>query len=253
MEETSVDPVLVLFQSQPHRAYTTEDVVNKMDNRAAKDPEAFTAAIGVTTSKLNQLIESGEISEVDSGLFKARLFFDDEKCIEHAYIGGFGNTHYTFRASIFRLNLGVLSVFFVKNQKTGEWNVTIQDITRGIKTVLEPISNGSYTFGNREAKEGENNYRQIEGIYIDPEQVVVTIDGDKVSVEDLKTLNGTRVDHLTEAGLSKYQKAAKDYLAKTDSNDQDNPVKRGRYIMDQLTNNHVNFESAFFRAVVDSM
>jgi hypothetical protein len=151
------------------------------------------------------------------------------------------------------LNLGVLSVFFVKNQKTGEWNVTIQDITRGIKTVLEPISNGSYTFGNREAKEGENNYRQIEGIYIDPEQVVVTIDGDKVSVEDLKTLNGTRVDHLTEAGLSKYQKAAKDYLAKTDSNDQDNPVKRGRYIMDQLTNNHVNFESAFFRAVVDSM
>jgi hypothetical protein len=253
MEANSVDPVLGLFQSEPHRAYTTEDVVNKLDNRAVKDPEKFSAALGVATSKLNKLIESGEISEIDAGLFKARLFFDDQKWIEHAYTGGFGNTHYAFHASIFRLNLGVLSVFFIKHKKTGKWDVTIHNTTRGEKTVLEPLSDGSYTFGSREAKEGENNYRQVEGAYIEPEHVVVTIDGDKMSIEDLKTLNGTRVDLLTEAGLSQYLKAAKDYLAQTGSSNQDNPVKRGRYIMDQLMNNHVNYESSFFGAVVESM
>lgn len=248
------DPVLKFFHDDPHRAVTAEDLVRVFTPAVAKDPQKLAAASQEMTRKLHRLMEAGEITEVADGLYKARLFFDKERYIEHAFIGGMGNTHYRFRSPIFRLNIGVLSLFFIKDLGRGNWIVTIRDTTIGKDySLIRRLEDGVYTFGNRPPEPGEERFLRIQGKYIAKTHMTVTISGEDIAVEDHKTLNGTRVDLLTKEGLSRYREVAREFLQRTDPRHHREPVVRGRFILDKLLQQHENYESGFFTAVVDSL
>jgi hypothetical protein len=249
-----VDPVLKVFTGDPHRAFKPEDLVRLFKPAAVRDPQKLAEAAAEIKASCNKLIESGQVSEIAPGLYKARLFFDPEHRIEHAFIGGFGNTTYSFVSPLFRLNIGVLSVYFVKDQRKADWILTVRDTTIGKDYCLpQRLCDGTYVIGTRPPKPGEEHHLQIQGRYIDPEHVTLTISGDKTQIEDHKTLNGTRVDHLTDKGLAEYQELAKRFINQTDRTEQSNVVKRGRFVLEELLKHHQNFEATFFSTAVDSV
>jgi len=250
----SKDPILKFLLDDPHRAYTAEDLVRSFTPLVAKDPQKLPQAAAEMTASLRKLIEAGRITEIREGLFKTRLFFDKEQNIEHAFIGGMGNTLYRFRSPIFRLNIGVLSMYFIKDKKVGDWMVTVRDTTIGKDySLLRRLRDGVHIFGSLPPKPGEEHYLQIEGKYIAKKHMTITISGDEVSVEDHNTLNGTRIDLLTSEGLARYKQVAEAFLQGTDHKDQKDPVKRGRFALEQLIHHHQNFETTFFSAVVESL
>src|SRR5437899_2974051 len=245
----SKDPILKFLLDDPHRAYTAEDLVRSFTPLVAKDPQKLPQAAAEMTASLRKLIEAGRITEIREGLFKTRLFFDKEQNIEHAFIGGMGNTLYRFRSPIFRLNIGVLSMYFIKDKKVGDWMVTVRDTTIGKDySLLRRLRDGVHIFGSLPPKPGEEHYLQIEGKYIAKKHMTITISGDEVSVEDHNTLNGTRIDLLTSEGLARYKQVAEAFLQGTDHKDQKDPVKRGRFALEQLIHHHQNFETTFFSA-----
>lgn len=246
------DQILKVLQAEPHRAYKADDLVQILKLSAPKDPQKQLQAVDHVVSELRNLVEAGRITEVASGLFKARLFFDKEECIEHALIGEMGNTLYRFRSPIFRLNIGVLSAYFIKNRSQGDWIVTVRDTTIGKDYCLvRRLRDGTYTVGSRPALTGEDHHLQIEGRYIAKKHLTLTISGDEIGVEDHKTPHGTRIDLLTREGLARYQKVAEAFWEGTDPKDQKDPVKRGRFVLERLLHDHQNFETTFFSAVVD--
>jgi hypothetical protein len=250
----AVDPISKLFASTPHQAYSAEDVVRKTDPKTAKDPQKLQAAAAETAKQLAKRVTDGTLREVGPGLFKTRLFFDSERMIEHAFLGGMEGVHYAFQGPLFRLNIGVLSAFFVRDVKNSDWTVTVRDSTIGKDycLILRP-KDGSYLIGSAPADDKTKNYLQIPGRYIAARHVTVTLDGEKITVEDLNTLDGTRVDHLTEEGLSRYRELAGRFLKETAAGDQANRVKRGRFVLNQFIEHHQNFEATFFNAVTDSL
>lgn len=249
------DPILKLLEGEPHRAFTAEDLVRTLTPALAKDPQKLQQAALDVTERVRKIQEGGRIGEISDGLFKARLFFDKEQYIEHAFIGGMGNTRYRFRAPVFRFNIGVLSLFFVKDKRAGDWVVTVRDTTIGKDYgLVQRLRDGTYTFGSRPTESGEGSHLQIEGKYIGKTHMSVTIAGDEVAVEDHNTLNGTRIDHLTSEGQARYKELAEAFLrATTDPKDQVDSVKRGRFALERLLQHHENFETSFFSAVVDSL
>lgn len=249
------DPVLKFLQAEPHRAYTAEEVARSLTPQAAKDPQKKSQVIEEMTTGLRKLVEAGHVVEIGPGVFKARLFFDkEEKNIEHAFIGGMGNVLYRFRSPIFRLNIGVLSMYFIKDKKVGDWMVTVRDTTIGKSySLLRRLRDGVHIFGSQPPKPGEEHYLQIEGKYIAKKQVTITLSGDEVGVEDHNTLNGSRIDLLTRDGLTRYEQLAEAFLRSTDPREYKDIVKRGRFVLDKLLHSHQNFETSFFSAVVDSL
>jgi len=248
------DPILKVFTAEPHQVYTAEELVKILKLQPAKDPQKQAEAVAAMTAKLRQLAEAGRITEVADGTFKARLFFDKEEHVEHAYIGGRGNTRYRFRSPIFRLNIGVLSLFCVKDNKAGDWKVTVRDTTIGKDYgLVQPLRDGTYTFGSQSPEAGQDHYRQIEGKYIAKKHVTITISGEEVAVEDHETQHGTRINFLTLEGLARYQESAKAFLQATDPKDHRDPVKRGRFVLERLLHDHQDFDTSFFSAAVDSL
>ena len=249
------DPVLKFLQAEPHRTYTAEEVARSLTPQAAKDPLKKSQAIEEMTTGLRKLVEAGHAVEIGPGSFKARLFFDkEEKNIEHAFLGGMGNALYHFRSPIFRLNIGVLSLFFVRDNQAAVWMVTIRDTTIGRDyCLMRRLRDGAFAIGSRPPEAGEVNYLQIEGRYIDKKQVTITFSGDEVGVEDHNTLNGTRIDLLTRDGLTRYEQLAEAFLRSTDPGDYKDIVKRGRFVLEKFLHSHQNFETTFFSAVVDSL
>ncbi len=248
------DPILKVLQAEPHRAYKVDELVQILKLSSPKDPQKQLQAMEQIRSELQKLIEAGRITEVASGLFKARLFFDKEEFIEHALMGEMGNTFYRFQSPIFRLNIGVLSVYFIRYRKQGDWIATIRDTTIGKDYCLvHRLRDGTYTIGSRPAVAGEDHHLQIEGRYISKKHLTLTVSGDKISIEDQKTPNGTRIDFLTQEGLARYEQVARAFLQGTDPIGQKEPVKRGRFVLERLLQHHQNFETTFFNAVVDSL
>ena len=248
-----VAPVLKSLKAEPHRPYTPEGLVRLLNPKVARDPQKLSEAAQEFRSSLNKLVEAGSIREIESGVFKARLFFDKEERIEHAFIGGMGNPIYSFRSLIFRLNIGVLSLYFIQDEKKGDWMVTVRDTTLGKDYCLAcRLRDGSYVIGNRPPEPGEDHHLQIEGRYINKKHVTITIAGNEFHIEDHKTLNGTRIDHLTEEGLAQYRDLAKKFLKQAGPSKQRDTVKRGWFVLEQLLQHHQNFEAAFFGTVVDS-
>jgi hypothetical protein len=250
----SKDPLLKFFRDDPHRAATAEEVVRAFTPAVAKDPQKLAVAVQDVTGKLQKLIEAGHIAEVGDGLYKARLFFDKERYIEHAFIGGMGNTLYRFRSPIFRLNIGVLSLFFIRDQKAKNWAVTVRDTTIGKDySLARRLGDGAHIFGSQKPEQDGERYIQVEGKYIAKRHVILTLAGEDVTVEDLKTLNGTRIDHLTQDGLARFRQVAGEFIEHTDPRSYREPVVRGQFILNKLLQDHQNFESAFFSVVVDSL
>ncbi len=247
------DPIIKFFQAEPHRAYTAEDVVKALTPQLVKDAQKKDQAVGDMASGLRKMVEGGRLAEIADGLFKSRLFFDKEQNIEHAFVGGMGNTQFRFQSPIFRLNIGVLSLYFTKDMTAGTWRVTVRDTTIGKDySLLRRLPDGTYVIGS-ERQATQPNYIQIEGKYIAKKHLTITLAGDTVSVEDHQTLNGTRIDCLTKDGLARYQAAAREFLGLSDAKDQRDPVKRGRFALERLLQQHQNFETSFFGSVVDSL
>lgn len=248
------DQIWKVLGAEKHRAYSVENLLPILKLQSPKDPQKQAQAAEQVAAGLRQLIEDGLISEIADGLFKARIFFDPEQSIEHTFIGGMGNILYRFRSPIFRMNIGVLSLYFIRDKKAGDWMITVKDTTIGRDYGLaRRLRDGVYRFGSHSPKEGDTNYLQIAGRYITKEHLTLTISGDEIRVEDHATPSGTRIDFLTKEGLARYQQAARTFLQNTDPRDHRDIVKRGRFALEQLLQHHQNFETTFFSAVVDSL
>jgi hypothetical protein len=242
-----------ILEQEPHRVFAAETLAVTLKPAAAKDPKQQQQCISEVTADLNRLVEEGKVREVADGLFKARLFTNETQHIEHAFIGGMGNTLFRFRSPIFRLNIGVISMFFIKDQKENNWIVLVRDTTAGTSYCLRVrLKDGTYRFGSEVQRTGEKDYMPIVGRYIEKQHVTVTLRGEDVLVEDLKTGRGSRVDLLTERGLAQYQEVAGEFLKTLDSSRLWDPVSRGRYVLEQLLQHKRNFEVTFFGAAVDS-
>ena len=245
-------PISRVLEEDPHRAFTAEDLLRVLKLQSPKDLEKQGRVIKEISSHLRALTEEGKLSEVAPALFKTRLFFDQERNIEHAFIGGMGNNLYRFKAPIFRLNLGVLSLYFIHDKKENNWLVIIKDTTIGKDSCLVyRLRDGVHIFGSHPREEGQDRYWQIDGKYIAKKHVTIKISGEEVEVEDHNTLHGTRIDNLTKEGLAKYQVAAQAFLKGADPQGQRDIVKRGRFTLEQLLHHHQNFETTFFSAVID--
>jgi len=234
----------------PHRAYAAEDVMKVLKLASPKDLEKQGQVLEQIAACLTSLQNEAILREVAPHLFKVRLYFDQEKNIEHAYIGGMGNTRYRFDALIFRLNIGVISILFVRNESQKHWRVSIADPTLGKSyCLLKPLHDGVHVFGTAPTQVNGAIGWAIDGKYIDKSHTTLTLSGNTVAVEDHRTLRGTRIDHLTNAGFTAYLNAASEFLKSTDA--PKDIVKRGRFALEQLLQNHKNFELSFFNAAVD--
>ncbi len=248
------DLIFKALEREPHRAFSVENLIQILKLQSPKDPQKQAQAVEQVTSNLRSLVEDGRITEVAPGLFKCRLFFELEKSIEHAYIGGMGNNRYRFKSPIFRLNIGVLSVYFIHDPQKKEWFLTVRDTTIGRDYCLvRRLRDGAYLFGSRPPAAGEENYVQIAGRYIEKKHLTLTVSGDEIGIEDYNTPNGTRIDLFTKDGLARYQQAARTFLNAAEPEGRKDPVKRGRFVLEQLLHHHQNFETTFFGAVVDSL
>lgn len=251
---TRAEAMLKMIEKEPHQAFGAEALVRLLKLPVAKDPQKQAQAISEIGVDLKQFVEAGKLTEVVDGLFKSRLFFDKEQYIEHAFVGGMGNTHYRFISSLFRINIGVLSVFFTKDEKKGDWLVVIKDATIGRDyCMVRSVSDGTHLFGSRLPFEEEKNYWLIAGKYISGEHFTLTLSGNKVALEDNKTLYGTRIDHLTDQGVCRYLEAARAFLKETDRAFQNDMVKRGLFALEQLQNHHTNFDNGFLDMVINSL
>jgi len=248
------DLIFRAMEREPHRAFAVEDLILLLKLQAPKDPQKQAQAVEQVTTNLRRLVNEGQVTEVADGLFKCRLFFESEKNIEHAFIGGMGNARYRFKSPIFRLNIGVLSVYFIRDPKKGEWYITVRDTTIGKDYgLVRRLRDGLYRIGSRPVGAEEKNYIQIAGRYIEKEHLTLTIAGEEISIEDQNTPYGTRIDLLTKDGLARYQQAARAFLKATDPVGQKDSVKRGGFVLEQFLRHHQNFETTFFGAVVDSV
>lgn len=239
----------VLFKDT-NRACTAEDVMKVLKLATPKDLEKQAQVLAQITSCLTELKNEGIVREIAPNLLKARLYFDQEKRIEHAYIGGMGNPLYSLNALIFRLNIGVISILFIRNESQKNWRVSVADPTLG-KTfsLLKPLCDGVHVFGTAPPQvEGKTGWA-IDGKYIDKSHVTLTLTSDQVSVVDHRTLRGTRINHLTETGFADYSNIASEFL-KSAKKPKDS-VERGRFVLGQLIQKHENFELSFFNAAVD--
>ncbi len=246
--------VLKLFQKELDRAYAPDDLAKALKLQFPKDPQKQAQALQEITTSLNDLMQEGQIREVAPSLFKGRRFFDQEKHIEHAYLGGMGNTQYRFPALIFRLNIGVLSLFFMNDKGLGAWQVTVKDTTIGKDYCLtRRLCDGVYLIGSAPAKPDQENYLRIEGKYISKQHAILTISGEEIRIEDQNTLYGTRIDHFTKEGLLSYRQVAEAFLERVQDKDQADPVAQGHFVLQQLVKNHLNFESTFFSVVVNAV
>ena len=249
-----VDPVLEKLKGEPHRAFAAEELARLFNLKLAKDPEKLAEAGKEMTSNLDKLIQVGKISEIDPGLYKLRLFFDPHQMIEHVFAGGMTNTLYSFQSPIFRLNIGVLSVFIMKDQKKADWTATVRDATIGKDYCLpKRLTDGTYRIGSKSPGPDEKYFLEVQGRYIEKNHLTMTIAGDKIKIEDHKTLEGTRIDHLNPKGLDRYCELAKEFLKETKESDQENSVKRGRFVLNQFIQHHENIETSFFSCTVDSL
>lgn len=241
----------VLLQDT-NRAYSAEDVMKVLKLASPKDLEKQGLVLEQITSCLTSLKDEGFVREVAPNLLKVRLYFDAEKNIEHAYIGGMGNALYRFNALIFRLNIGVISILFVRNQRQKNWHVSVADPTLGkTYSLLKPLEDGVHVFGTAPTPtllDGQTAWA-IDGKYIDKSHTTITLSGDQIFVRDHRTLRGTRIDHLTDAGFTAYLSVADEFLKSTDR--PKDIVKRGRFALEQLLKNHKNFELSFFNAAID--
>ncbi len=240
------------FLVEPHRAYSVDGLMTALKIQSPKDAEKQARVLGETQSCLLALSNEGVIREIAPDLFKTRLFFDEERNIEHAYIGGMGNTRYAFNAPVFRLNIGVLSLFFLRNEKANWWRVCVDDATIGKNYCLfRFLEEGSHCFGTNPEKGGVKSAWVIEGKYIEKTHVTLSLSPARIDVSDHRTLRGTRIDHLTELGISNYLEVAEQFLRSTNQADRNDVVKRGRFVLEQLLHHHKNFETSFFNVVVD--
>jgi FHA domain len=248
------DRILGVLEKEPHRGFSIDDVILLLKLQSPKDPQKQAQAVEQITSNLRRLTEDGQITEVAPGVYKFRLYFAGEKFIEHAFIGGMGNNRYRFRSPIFRLNIGVLSVYFIKDLKRGDWYLTVRDTTIGRDySLVRRLRDGQYLLGSRPPSEKESNYIQIAGRYIEKEHLTLTISGDEIAIEDHNSANGTRIDLLTSEGLDRYRTAANAFFQATPPEGRKDPVKRGRFALEQLLQHHQNYETTFFGAMVDSL
>jgi len=239
----------VLFQDT-HRAYAAEDVMKVLKLATPKDMEKQAQTLEQITSCLTLLKNEGVVREVAPNRVKVRLFFDAEKSIEHAYIGGMGNAHYRFSGLIFRLNIGVISILFVRNEAQKNWRVSVADPTLGKSyNLVKPLCDGVHVFGTAPTPADEKTIWAIDGKYIDKAHTTLTLSAEQVFVEDHRTLRGTRIDHLTDTGFADYLGLAGEFLKSTDA--PMDSVKRGRFALEQLLQHHKNFELSFFNAAVD--
>lgn len=234
-----------------HRAYTAEDLMKAMKLASPKDLDKQSQVLEQIAAGLAALKDEAVVREIGPNLLKVRLYTDNEKSIEHAYIGGMGNTLYRFNAKIFRLNIGVLSILFIRNEGQKNWRVSVADPTLGkTYSLLKPLCDGVHVFGTAPGQQVDGQIRwAIDGKYIDKTHTTLTLSGDFVSVVDHRTLRGTRIDHLTEAGFSDYSGAASEFLKSSDK--PKDIVKRGQFALTQLLQHHKNFEVSFFGAAVD--
>ncbi|MBI3358380.1 MAG: hypothetical protein HY201_02085 [Nitrospirae bacterium] len=252
----SKDQIQRVLSHDGHRAYSAEDVMKALKLASPKDPEKQAQVLEQIASCFIALKNEAVIREIAPNLLKMRLYFDKEKGIEHAYIGGMGNTLYCFNALIFRLNIGVLSILFVRNEEQKNWRVSVADPTIGKNySLLKPLCDGVHVFGTAPSQVGDAASANgqigwvIEGKYIDKTHTIITLSSDQVSVVDHRTLRGTRIDHLTETGFADYLIVAGKFLKSTDK--PKDTVKRGRFALEQLLRHHENFELSFFNAAVD--
>ena len=238
--------------SDPHGAYSAEDISRALKLQSPKDPEKQANVSAQIQSDLLLLLNEGLIREIEPLRYKTRLFFDQERHIEHAFIGGMGSVHYSFFTPVFRLNLGVLSLFFLFNEKQKSWRVSVADATIGKNYCLvHPLCEGAHCFGTNPKKvEGQSSW-VIDGKYIDKTHVTVTLCNDRITLEDHRTLRGTRIDHFTDPGLSSYLKVSEEFLRTTDPADRKDILKRGRFVLERLLHRYENYEAAFFSAVID--
>jgi len=239
-----------VLSQDTNRAYTAEDVMKALKLASPKDPEKQAQVLGQIKSCLAELKSEAVIREVAPNLLKVRLYFDQEKNIERAYIGGMGNTLYSFNAPIFRLNIGVISILFVRNERQKNWHVSVADPTLGKKfSLLKPLCDGEHVFGTAPTQAEGQTVWAIEGKYINKSHTTITLSQDQIAVVDHRTLRGTRIDHLTDAGFTDYLNVAGEFL-KSSKKPKD-IVERGRFSLEQLLQNHKNFELSFFNAAVD--
>ena len=238
--------------ADPHCAYTAEDILQALKLQSPKDLEKQAGILAQIQSSLVLLLNEALIREVGPLLYKTRLFFDQEKNIEHAFIGGMGTICYAFSAPVFRLNLGVLSLFFLLNEKRKSWRVSVSDTTIGKNySLVRPLYEGAHVFGiSPKQEEGKTSWI-IDGKYIDKTHVTGTLSVDRIDVTDHRTSRGTRVDHFTDLGLSNYLKVGEAFLRTTNPAQHKDTFKRGQFALEQLLQHHKNYEVAFFSAVVD--
>jgi hypothetical protein len=243
-----------ILEQEPHRAFGPQTLATTLKPGGIKDPQQQQQFINEIEADLHKLVKEGIAREVADGLFKARLFTNATKHIEHTFIGGMGNTLFRFRSPIFRLNIGVISMFFIKRLKEGIWMVLVRDTTAGISYCLRMrLKDGTYRFGSDAQETEAKDYIPIVGRYIEKQHVTMTLRGEDILVEDLKTGRGSRVDILTEQGLAQYQEAVDEFLKMVDPSRLWDPVSRGRYVLDQLLQHKRNLEVTFFGAAVDSV
>jgi hypothetical protein len=238
--------------SDPHAAYTAGDLLQTLKLLSPKDPEKQAGVLAQVQSHLLTLFNEGLIREVAPLLYKTRLFFDAEKNIEHAFIGGMGNVFYSFSSPVFRLNIGVISLFFLFNEKQKNWRVCVSDTTIGRNySLVRSLSEGAHIFGTNPKKgEGKTSWI-IDGKYIEKTHMTLTLSVNRIEVEDHRTLQGTRINHFTDAGLIDYLQVGRDFLGKTDSSQHKDVFKRGQFALEQLLHLHKNYEVAFFTTIVD--
>jgi len=233
-----------------NRAYSAEDVMKVLKLASPKDLEKQAQVLNQISACLTLLKDEAVLREVAPNLLKVRLYFDTEKNIEHAYIGGMGNALYRFNGLIFRLNIGVISILFVRNESQKNWRVSIADPTLGkTYSLRKPLSDGIHHFGTAPEKTDGATSWAIDGKYIDKTHTTLTLSSDFVLVNDHRTLRGTRIDHLTDSGFVAYLDVANAFLKSTDR--PKDIVKRGKFALEQLLQNHKNFELSFFNAATD--
>ncbi|HEY4484787.1 MAG TPA: hypothetical protein VI702_00485, partial [Nitrospiria bacterium] len=118
-----------LLWASGHQVFSAESLMTLLKLQTPKDLQKQAQTLEEINALLRGLAEEETAVEVCEGRFKTRLFFDEDRLIEHAYIGGMGNVHYRFRSPLFRINIGVLSLFFIRDKKNKNWKISVRDTT----------------------------------------------------------------------------------------------------------------------------
>lgn len=240
-----------LFEKEPHRVFDAETIATTLNPAAGRNPQLLEQLVGEIKAEIEKLVQDHVVRDVADGLFKACVYLDEARHMEHAFIGGMGNTLFRFRSPLFRLNIGTLAVFFMKHPERSEWRVLVRAATDGTAYCLhQPLTDGLYRLGD-DPKRQERGFVCLKGRYIEPYHADISFNGTLVQIEDQKTPRGTRIDLLTESGLTAYQELAQRFLESAQPDEVWDPVVRGRFVMDEVLNAHKNYEVTFFGAMVD--